>query len=112
MERAKARIRPQVSSGVAACEPPVPHTVMPNRAAAWRSMDVLAIPVVISRRNRGSRSSTVAGKAVRSRMATMTSNAVSRWTRAASSAMWSANTVTSARLVTGDQSALDRATPW
>jgi hypothetical protein len=75
-------------------------------------MDALAIPVVTSRRSRGSRSSTVAGKAVRSRIATMTSNGASRWTSAASSATWSVKTVTSALPVTGDQSALDRATSW
>ena len=85
--RVSAIIIPIVSSGIALPEPPVPHTVMPWRAAASRSIEALAIPVVTSSRRAGSAASTSAVNGVRSRIATTMSLSASRRTSAVSSAM-------------------------
>ena len=68
---------PIVSSGIALPAPPVPQTVMPSSRAASRSKERLAIPVVISRRSAGRRSSVPRGNGVRSRIATITSEPAS-----------------------------------
>ena len=78
---------PMVSSGIALPEPPVPHTVMPWRAAAARSIEAFAIPVVTSSRRAGSAASTSARNGVRSRIATTMSLSASRRTSADWSAM-------------------------
>ena len=101
---------PQVSSAVDVPIPPVPHTVIPRAAAASRSMDAFDMPVVTSSRNRGSWPSRSASNAVRSRMATMTSNGSSALTSASVRPMCWAKTWISARSRTADQSALASAT--
>jgi hypothetical protein len=103
---------PQVSSAVDDPMPPVPHTVIPRAAAASRSMDALPMPVVTSRRSRGSRPSRSASNGVRSRMATMTSYGSSALTSASVRAMCCAKTSIWASSRTADQSALANATCW
>jgi hypothetical protein len=110
--RVRAIIIPIVSSGIALPEPPVPQTVMPRSAAAARSIEALAIPVVTSSRSAGNAASTSAGNGVRSRMATTMSLRASRPTSAAGSAMWSVSTSTVCMACTADQSALASATSW
>ena len=81
---------PHVSSAVGSAYPPVPQTRTPRAAAAPTSTAAFAIPVVTIRRNPGSSASNASSIPVRSRI----------------------KTTTSARDVTGDQSADERATPW
>ena len=75
-------------------------------------MDALRIPVVTSSRRWGNRSSSAAGNGVRSRIAAITVNGSSAAAAASRLPSGSLNTVTSARLVTGPQSALLSATCW
>ena len=110
--RVSAMMMPMVSSGIALPEPPVPHTVMPRRAAAATSIDAFTMPVVTSRRRAGSDSRIVAGNGVRSRIATTTSLSRSRCTSSAGSAMCSPMTSTVWACCTADQSVLVRATFW
>ena len=95
-----------VNSTVDATLPPVVLTWMPRSAAAAMSIDALNGPVEAIIRSRGSRSMTLRGNGVRSRITKMTSNGASRATSSSASATWSENTVTSARAVTADQSAM------
>ncbi len=110
--RVSAIIMPIVSSGIALPEPPVPHTVIPWRAAAARSIEALTIPVVTSNRKAGSAASTSAVNGVRSRIATTMSLWASRRTSADSSARCSVSTSTECAACTADQSALASATSW
>ena len=107
--RTRARISAQVSSGVAAPLPPVPHTVTPAAAAAATSIDALRIPVVTSSRRSGSSRSRSAVNGVRSRIATTTSNGRNSAARSAVSAMCPWNGTTSVA-PSDAQSALCRAT--
>jgi len=75
--------------------PPVPQTVTPRSRAAAISMAALPIPVVTSSRSCGSSDSRPAPKAVRSRIATMTSNGLSAAASASCRSMCSVNTVIS-----------------
>ena len=110
--RARPRIRAQVSSVGGTGELAVPQTSTPWAAAAGRSMAELRIPVVTTSRSRGRRANTGAGSGVRSRITTTMSTSASAATSSAGSAWCSVNAVTSTRSVTGDQSAMDSATPW
>jgi len=101
---------PQVSSAVAEPMPPVPHTVIPRPPAASRSMDAFDMPVVTSRRSRGSWLSRSASNGVRSRMATTTSYGSRALTSASVRPMCWAKTWISASSRTADQSALASAT--
>ena len=112
MWRVNAMIIPRVSSGTALPVPEVPQTVMPRSRAAARSIAALAMPVVTSSRSVGSRRRTLAGNAVRSRMATTTSLSSSASTRSVSSAWCSVMARTLNRRRTADQSALLSATFW
>jgi hypothetical protein len=85
---------------------------MPHSKAAATSMATLRAPVVTSSFRFGSRSSTLRGKGVRSRIATTTSKGCRRRTSASSSPMWSANSTTSTGSGTRDQSAYAAATYW
>ena len=90
--------------------PPVPHTTTPRAAAAARSIDAFAMPVVTSRRSRGRRSSSSASNGVRSRIATIASNGASRAASASLPATWSEKNVTSASRASHGPN--DRATSW
>ena len=70
--RANPRINAQVSSAGGLLSLAVPHTVTSACAAAARSTDALRMPLVINRRNSGSRANNSAGNGVRSRMTTST----------------------------------------
>ena len=107
--RATARMSAQVSSAVLLTIPHVPETTMPSSLAAPTSMAALRSPVVTSSRRSGSRSSTALGNAVRSRMATTTSQPRSRSTRSSTSATWSVNETTSRA---AGHSTIDVATSW
>jgi hypothetical protein len=74
------------------------------------SMDAFAGPVVTSNRRSVNRSSSCAGKGVRSRIATTTSYPASRRTSSSGSPTCSVNTSVSAS--SDAQSARDVATPW
>ena len=80
--RTTARIRPQVSSMVANApvNASVPQTVTPSSCAASTSIAALAMPAVTSSRSDGRRARIVAGKGVRSRIATTASKGASRET--------------------------------
>ncbi len=104
--RVSAIIIPIVSSGIA-----LPGTARaahgdPPAAAASRSIEALAIPVVTRSRSAGSAASTSAVNGVRSRIATTMSLRASRSTNAGTSAMWSVITSTVCAACTSDQSAL------
>ena len=110
--RASPRTSAQVSSPGAEARLSVPQTVIPRSRQASTSMLALRRPVVTTSRSAGSAATTRPGSGVRSRISTTASYGVRRSTSAASSATWSVKTSTSARARTGDQSAIDRATPW
>ncbi len=111
-----AIIRPQASSGVAlatARNAGLPKLEWATRtpcseAAAMSRLGRLMPMMVISFRF-GRRSIRVRGRAMRSRTVQSTSNGPSA-SAASSSVRWRSNTVTSAREVTGDQSATSSAT--
>src|ERR1035437_6267060 len=94
--RDTANSRAQVNSSVDAGEPPVPHTVTPRSRSASRSTAALTIPVVTSRRRLGRRWRSERGNAVRSRIATITSNGSSAAARGSSPAMVTGNAGTAA----------------
>ena len=71
------------------------------------------MPVVISSFSLGRRSTTDFGNGVRSRIAATISLSASARTTASSSAKgWRSTAISTARLFTGVQSAMSRATPW
>ena len=100
----------QVSSAVGLGSERVPHTTTPRADAAAMSIDAFAMPVVTSRRRRGSRSSSAAGNGVRSRMATIASNGASRSASGSIPSRWSWKKATSASR--SSHGANDRATRW
>jgi len=85
---------------------------MPCSSAAATSIEALNGPVEAIIFSRGRRSMTVRGSGVRSRITHTTSKGTSRSMTASRSAMWSVNTVMSARATTSDQSAMLKATFW
>ena len=89
-------MRAHVSSEVGDGSYPVAQTVMPQRRAAPTSIAALRGPVLTSRRRSVSRSRTSAGNGVRSRIATATSNPVSRDTSSSGPSTVSVNVTTSA----------------
>ena len=107
-----ARMSAQVSSEVAEPAMAVPQTVTPLRVAAATSTAAFPIPVVTSSRSRGSRSSTVAGSGVRSRITITASNGCRRRTVSSSPSVWSWKKSTSARPSSTDQSVAGPAARW
>jgi hypothetical protein len=83
---------------------------MPRSRAASRSMEALRKAVEAISLKRGSRSRSPRASGVRSRMTQITSNGVRRAATASGSSRWSLKIVMAARPVSGDQSAISRAT--
>lgn len=111
--RAHARISANASSAGAldgfgvVCD-----TTMPRRVQAAMSSVVVRWPVIATSFNRGNRSMSRAGMAVRSRIGTTTSYGASACATSSSSRQGRVNTAMSASASTARQSAAERATCW